>query len=133
MAPAHDDEEITNNQFVLRVLLRKWLTTKGGRERPTSESMKDSNQENSCFIEGEIPLAELFQLFQYPKIARIPVCLLREVGYAIERRPAEAPDCSNPNAHVVVGPIRILGRSDYDRASKRIVTDAQVTILAPEN
>jgi len=133
MAPTHDDHEITNNHFVLRVLLAKWLTTKGGRERPTSESMKDSNQEISCFIEGEIPLAELFQLFEYRKIARIPVSVLRTAGYAIERRPTEAPNCSNPEAHVVVGPIPILRRNDYERASRRIVTDEQVTILAPEN
>ena len=37
------------------------------------------------------------------------------------------------NAHVVAGPIRLLRRNDYERASKRIVTDHRVTIVTPEN
>jgi hypothetical protein len=43
MPPLNDDASIGAERVVLRVLLAKWVTTKGGRERPTSDSLRDSN------------------------------------------------------------------------------------------
>jgi hypothetical protein len=92
----------------------------------------DSNQENSCFVENEITLQELNRIFPGRKIARIPVPLVRQFGYAIERRPEEAPDdCANRNSHVVVGPIREIGKNEYERSAKGIVISEQITILYP--
>lgn len=134
MAPAWDDLEITDDRFLLRVLFGRWLTRKEGRERPTSESLMDSNQENSCFIENEITIGELNRIFPGRQIARIPVGLVRQFGYAIERRPDEAPeDCANPNSHVVIGPLRELGKNAYERAAKGIVTSEQIAIIHPLN
>src|ERR1700730_8240921 len=99
MAPRHDDPSIANDVTVLRLLHEKWTTMKGGRERPTTDSLTDSSLENSCFVEGEISFDELAALFPGKKIARIPVRLLRSEGYSLERRPDEAPEnCSCPNS-----------------------------------
>src|SRR5215468_6487060 len=114
MPPHADDPGIGNDRFLLRVLRIKWITVKDNRERPTTESMTDSNYENSCFVDGEIPIEEIQRLFPGQRIARIPVHVIRGGGFIIERRPGEAPEhCSNPNAHVVVGPQREIRRNDY--------------------
>jgi hypothetical protein len=132
MPPSRDDPEIRDETLLLRVLLQKWTCIKNGRERPTSDSMLDSNFENSCFIEGEIAVGEVQSLFPDLKIARIGAMLIRREGFAIERRPDEAPDnCSNRSAHVVVGPIVRLDRGRYERAARTIVRDASVEIVSP--
>ena len=132
MPPAEDDQEIPDAAVLLRVLPAKWVTTKGGRERPTSDSMLDSNFENSCFIDGEIGEAELRTLFPECKIARIAASVVRREGYAIERRPTESPEhCSNPRAHVVTGPISPLDRGAYERAARQIVKDPSIQIMLP--
>jgi hypothetical protein len=132
MAPAFDDIAVRDEQFLIRVLRPEWIQIKESREQPTSESFTDSNQENSCFIEGEIPLEEIRRLFPGSRVARIPVAVVRGVGYSIERRPQPGetpPGISNPNAHVVVGPPQELGRKEYQRRSRAIVRDERVTIL----
>src|SRR6267378_4879493 len=127
MPPARDDISVRDEQFLLRVLRTDWIQIKEGHEQPTSESFTDSNQENSCFIEGEITLAEISRLFpDCGRVARIPVALIRAVGYIIEIRPepGDAPaGISNPRAHVVVGPSQMLGRKEYQRRSRTIVRD----------
>jgi len=134
MPPSRDDLEIPNDASLLRVLLPKWSTIKGGRERPTSNSLLDSNFENSCFVEGEITIEELQLLFPNLKVARLRVALIRQQGFAIERRPNEAPlDCTNPNAHVVVGPTAPIERGQYERAARNIVKHASVEVLNPPN
>jgi hypothetical protein len=138
MAPQVDDAGIGNDQWLLRALLRKWITTKGGRERPSSESF-DSTYETSCFLEAEISLedvraylvAELGEHAAGLAFARIPVAAVREAGFAVERRPEEAVGCANPAAHVVIGPIGQMPPKDYLRAAKAIVTDLRVTIVRP--
>jgi len=124
MPPFRDDPEISDNTSLLRVLLPKWSTIKGGRERPTSDSLLDSNFENSCFIEGEITVGEIQQLFPDLKIARLTAALIRREGFAIERRSNESPpNCSNPNSHVVIGPVIPIERGPYERAARNIVKD----------
>jgi hypothetical protein len=130
MAPVNDDQTIGSECAVLRVLLDRWITTKAGRTRPSSDSLLDSNFENSCFVEGEMSLAELRLLFPGRKIARIPVRVLRGEGYCLERRPEEAPEkCSNPSSHVVCGPPDSPIRGVYEAKARRIVKSTDVTIL----
>jgi hypothetical protein len=130
MPPASDDASISGDSVVLRVLHPKWVTTKGGRERPTSDSLLDSNYENSCFLEGEISLAELQVLFIGRKIARIPVSLLRAEGFWLERRPGEAPDgCTRPSSHLVCGPPDAPVRGIYEAKARRIVRALGIEIL----
>jgi len=132
MPPSRDDLEISDNTVLMRVLLPKWLTSKGGRERPTSDSLLDSNFENSCFIEGEVALEEIQRLFPNLKIARLRAGLFRREGFAIERRPDEAPPlCSRPNSHVVVGPQVAIERGPYENAARKIVKDLSVEIVNP--
>jgi hypothetical protein len=58
--------------------------------------------------------------------------LVRHNGFAIERRPDEAPPhCSNPAAHVVIGPKIPLERGLYERAARTIVKDPSVEMLHP--
>jgi hypothetical protein len=130
MPPAEDDLRISPEGAVLRVLHERWVTFKGGRERPTTDSLMDSNYENSCFIEGEISLEELHVLFPGRKIARIPVWLLRQEGYWLERRPDEAPEaCTNPAAHIVCGPPDSPTRGNYEAKARRIARSPDVRIL----
>jgi hypothetical protein len=130
MPPAKDDPSIGEDDNVLRVLWPNWVTAKGGRERPTSDSLQDSNFENSCFVEDEISLEELRSLFDGKKIARIPVRLLRAEGYWLERRPGEAPaNCTNPASHLVCGPPDAPVRGVYEGKARRIVKSLDVVIL----
>jgi hypothetical protein len=130
MPPANDDPKIGADERVLRVLHSTWVTTKDGRERPTSDSLKDSNYENSCFLEGEVSLDELRTLFGGRKIARIPVRLLRAEGYWLERRPEEAPEnCTNPASHLVCGPPDAPKRGIYEAKARRIVKSEEIEIL----
>ena len=145
MPPHADDQGIANDQFLLRAL-PNWITSKEGRERPKSESLTDSSYENSCFVEGEITPEQIiaFLLVQARlqqddalvreigkglPLARIPVSIVREAGFIIERRPEEAVGCANPAAHVVVGPPTEIRRKDYARAAKRIVKDERIVII----
>jgi len=132
MPPSRDDPEISDETSLLRVLLPKWCTFKAGRERPTSDSLLDSNFENSCFIEGAVTVQEVQQLFPSLKIARVRAALLRREGFAIERRPGEAPPgCSHPDSHVVVGPQVPIERGPYERAARNIVRDLSIEIVNP--
>jgi len=133
MPPARDDPGIGDDVSLLRVLYPKWTTVKGGRERPTSDSLLDSNFENSCFVDGEIEINELQGLFPGLKIARIPAAVVRREGFLVERRPVEAPPgCTVPDSHVIVGPAAALERGDYERAARNIVKDRSVTLIYPQ-
>jgi hypothetical protein len=130
MAPRLDEPGITDEAYVLRALLDKWVTTTDGRERPRSDSLTDSNHENSLFVEGEISVDELRQLTGLTRVARVPVRLLRAAGYLIERRPDEAPDgCTRPESHVVCGPPEAMGKKQYERAARSIVTSLEIEML----
>jgi hypothetical protein len=138
MAPQADDAGIGNDQWLLRALLRRWITSKGGRERPSTESF-DSTYETSCFLESELSLEDARKYLIATmgdhaaelRFARIPVAVVREAGFAIERRPDEAEGCANPAAHVVIGPINPMRPKDYEKATRIIATDVRVTILNP--
>jgi hypothetical protein len=130
--PPQDDLRISDETVLIRILLPKWSTIKNGRERPTSDSFLDSNFENSCFIEAEITMNEIHDLFPGMKVARLSCLLVRGVGFGIERRPEEAPEgCSRPEAHVVVGPPAPIDRGAYERAARTIVRDNSVVIVNP--
>lgn len=137
MPPQVNDEGITNERFLLRALLKTWVITEAGRERATTEAFTDSTYENSCFVADEIPIEELHRFLaeQSPEFdgesafVRIPVSVVREVNFIIERRPDEAEGCTNPNAHVVVGPVQSLGRKQYQNAARKIVKNPDVVIV----
>ena len=130
MSVGADDLTIGPDQAVLRVLKERWVTTKGGRRRPTTDSLMDSNFENSCFVEGEIPIPELQRLFPGQEIARIPVSTLRAQGYWLERRPDEAPEgCIPPESHCVCGPPDTPERGVYEAKARKIVKAPEVEIL----
>jgi len=132
MPPLRDDDRIADDSFLLPALLPKWSIVKGGRERPTSDSLLDSNFENSCFIEEELSIAEVQLLFPGLKLARLPVSVVRREGFALERRPEEAPvGCLKPEAHVVIGPLLALERGDYERCARHIVKDPTVQVIHP--
>ena len=145
MPPHEDDQAINNDQRLWRAL-PNWTTAKEGRERPKSEALTDSSYENSCFVEGEITLEEVVAFLlagaqqqedeilmklieQGLPFAVLPVGLIREAGFILERRPEEAEGCANPNAHVVVGPPEEIRRKEYERAAKKIVKHETVTIV----
>jgi hypothetical protein len=130
MAPRLDDPDIADGAFVLRALHDKWVVMKEGQERPRSDSFTDSTYENSFFIEGEISADELRQLTGFTRIVRVPVRLLRAVGYLVERRPDEAPDgCTRPESHVVAGPPETMTRKQYERASRSIATSPEIELV----
>jgi hypothetical protein len=132
MPPAEDDLSISDSASLLRVVLPRWVVTRDGRERPTSDSLQDSNFENSCFVEEEFPVERLQALFPGKKIARIPASVVRQAGFFIERRPGEAPaGCAVPGAHVVIGPRSEIGRGAYERAARSIVKHQAVSVIAP--
>lgn len=145
MPPREDDRAIDNDKRLWRAL-PDWVTAKEGHERPKSESLTDSSYENSCFLESEITLEEIVayllagaQQQGHDKLmklieeglpfALIPVGVIREAGFIVERRPEEAEGCANPNAHVVVGPAAEIRRKDYERAAKKIVKHETVAIV----
>jgi hypothetical protein len=130
MPPRHDDPGLADDAYVLRVLHERWVTTKGGRERPTSDSFLDSNFENSCFLESEISVDDLRLLLGNGRIARIPIRVIRHAGYWLERRPDEAPlGCTHPESHLVCGPPQEIERGAYERASRSIVRSPEIQML----
>lgn len=142
-----DDAEITDERFLLRAMVQpRWIVDKGQGPRPASESLTDSNLENSCFIEGEITREEIIaflteeakkhqnhgllnQIERGLRFARFPVALVRRAGFFIERRPEEAIGCAHPQAHVVIGPPNVITRNQYEKAARTIVKDPATTII----
>lgn len=130
MPPRSDAIDIGSEQYLLRVLKPQWIVLENGRHRPTSDALTDSNYENSCFVEGEITLEELRGLFPGNKFAKIPVLVIREAGFFIQRVPEEAPaGCSNPHSHVHIGPPEVVRRLEYQRQAKKIVKHPNVSII----
>jgi hypothetical protein len=130
MPPHQDDPGLADDSYVLRALPETWVTTKGGRRRPSSNSFLDSNFENSCFLESEISLDEVRLLTGQAKIARVPIRVLRAAGYWLERRADEAPlGCTHPDSHLVCGPPQQIDRGRYEKAARSIVKSPDVEML----
>src|ERR1700737_891477 len=103
-----DDGTIAADAVLFRELLRtpNWTTNKDGTHRPPSLAFYTSDHEISYFVDTPGVLAEVQRLFPNHEIARIPASVIRGVGFAIERRPAECPPgyrC-DPASHAVAGP-----------------------------
>jgi hypothetical protein len=136
MAPAADDPTIPSTARLMRVLWGKWscIDKKTGMVRPTSDSMTDSNLENSTYIDalGESNVPEMQRLNPGLRIGIFTAELLRRNGYSLERRPAEADlRVGNPNSHVVTGPRDVGVGRVYERRAKAIVTDPSVQVIEP--
>jgi hypothetical protein len=130
-----DDGTIAGNTVLLRVLDRdpNWTTNKGGRYRPASLAFYSSDQEISYFIDGPDVLAEVQRIFPNHEIAKVPASVVRGVGFAIERRPAECPSdfrC-DPAVHVVAGPVTEIKRAEHQKKAGSIAKDPGVTIVQP--
>lgn len=136
--PLEDDPTVTLEAHLLRVLYRdpNWTTIKDGRLRPTKLAFYSATQEISYFVEAPGVIAELWRIFPDHKIARIPVSVMRDQGFAIERRPQpdECPEdfrCDR-TLHVIAGPAIEMGRHEYQRRARRIANHDEVTIIEPE-
>jgi len=130
--PINDDATIPDDAILLRVLLKDWITTKHERRRPTSHAFRDSNAESSCFIDSETIRSELRRLYPGLEVATVPAGVLRQNGFAIERRPDEVSEdfAGDHRDHVVVGPPQACARNLQERMARAIVQDERVTIVA---
>jgi len=134
--PLRDDETIPVDAVLLRVLLPdpNWTTNKGGRHRPSSLAFFSVHQEVSYFLDGPGMLPELHRIFPGLEIARIPARVIRGVGFAIERRPAECPEdfrCERAS-HVIAGPSTEATRIEFQKRAGYIAKNLDVTIISPE-
>jgi hypothetical protein len=130
--PVNDDATVPNDAILLRLLLKDWITTKHERRRPTSHAFRDSNAESSCFIDSEAIRAELRRLYPGFEVAAVPAYLLRQNGFAIERRPEEVSEefTADRRAHVVVGPPQACARNVQERMARAVVQDERVTMFS---
>jgi hypothetical protein len=132
--PLHDDETIPANAVLLRVMLPGWTTNKGGRYRPSSLAFFSVGQEVSYFLDGPGMLPELHRIFPGLEVARVPVLVIRGVGFAIERRSTECPNdfrCERAS-HVVAGPSAEVTRIEFQKSAGSIAKHPDVTIISPE-
>lgn len=120
--------------MLYRVLRENWTTNKGGRYRPSSIAFFEAQGEVSYFTDDPGVLPELRRIFQGKEIASVPASVIREKGFAIERRPGECPPefgC-DPACHVVAGPAGQMVRNEYEKRARSIAKHDNVKIVAPE-
>src|SRR5947209_4263770 len=105
MPPSIDDPTISDDDELMRGLLPRWITLKGGRERPTTDAFLDSNYENSCFLSLRDNPEFVQQVLAPLRRAIVTARLIRSVGWIVERRPDECPAeyRGNKADHVVIG------------------------------
>jgi hypothetical protein len=132
--PIEDDPTIPDEAIVLRVLHPNWITTKGGRTRPTSHALLElgGTGECSCFIASGTILSKLAAKFPGLSVARIPAAVLRENNFAVRRQPEDCPAdlVDDHGIHVVVGPPDGCNNHQTEKRARAIVRDARVTIQA---
>ena len=130
--PIEDDPSISNEAIVLRVLLPDWITTKGGRTRPTSHALLElgGTGECSCFLSSETILVKLANKFPGKSVAAIPAMVLRQNNFAVRRQPDDCPEdlIDEHGIHVVIGPKDQCNNHQTEKRARAIVTDARVTI-----
>lgn len=126
-----DDPSIPADAVLLRVLLPGWTCLKNARYRPATHAFTDGRTgEVSCFIAGPGVEAEVRRMFPGLEIATVPAGVVRESGFAIERRPGECEGFNgDAGAHVVIGAPLEVTRLEYDRRARRIAVHSQTTIL----
>jgi hypothetical protein len=133
--PLQDDQSISGNAVLFRVLQDpNWTTYKGGRRRPSSLAFYEAHGEVSYFVDTPGMLSELHRIFPGREIARVPASVVRQQGFAIERRPNECPDdfqCDR-TCHVVAGPTSEIQRLEFQRRARTIATHQDVTIIPAE-
>lgn len=128
-----DDGTVPNDAVLLRVIVQdpNWTTRKAGRYRPTRLAFFSTQQEISCFVDAPGIIAEIMRIFPGLEIACVPASVIRDVDFAIERRPDECPDgfrCDR-NSHVVIGPTVQLTRNEHERRAGSIARHLGVTII----
>ena len=108
----------------------------GEARRPGKIAFIDGRtQEASCFIEGPGVAEEMRRILPCPEgIAVVPASVVRECGFAIERRPDGCPEgfrC-DPASHVVIGPPEVIRRKLYEKMARQIATHPETRIIPPE-
>jgi|SRR5579863_3102513 len=131
--PLQDDQTIAPDAVLLRVIPNypNWTAIEGGRVRPTSLAFFSDNQEISYFIDGPGMRTELGRIFSGNNAALVPASVVREQGFAIERRPGECPEdfrCDR-SSHVVAGPVAEMARKAHQGLARRIARHPEVTII----
>ncbi len=135
--PLQDDVSIPHDAMLYRVLPKpSWIKTEGETRRPSSIAFYEARGEVSYFVDGPGMLAEVRRIFPGMEIARVPASVLRstEVGFVIERRPADCPEdfhC-DPANHVVAGPSAEITRNEFQRRARRVAKHTDVTIVPQE-
>ena len=130
--PVIDDASISDDAILLRVLLPGWTCLKNGRYRPKSMAFTDGrSKEVSCFIAGEGVEEKVRSMFPGHEIAAVPARIVRESGFAIERRPGDCPQYTgDPNAHVVIGCPTEIPNKEYERNARKIAVHPATSILS---
>jgi hypothetical protein len=129
--PIVNDDSIPDDTILLRVLIPSWTCTVDGRYRPQSLAFRDGlTGDVSCFIQAEGVEAEVRRMYPNHEIAAVTAGVVRESGYAIQRRPGECPGFnSDPNMHVVIGSPNQIGKKEKERCSRKIAEHDTTTIL----
>lgn len=131
MPPLRDDDTIGSDDFLVRVLHEKWITTDEGRERPNSLAFTDSSQETSCFIDTPANRIQLKSIFAGLKICRFPASIVRAAGFVIERKPDECPEgFLDRTQHVVIGPPELLTKKQLVKRGQTIARSDGVEIIS---
>jgi len=129
--PVIDDTSITDDAILYRVLHPGWTCSKNGRYRPQSMAFTDGrSKEVSCFIAGEGVEEKVRSMFPGLEIATVSARVVRESGFAIERRPTECEEFSgDPKTHVVIGSPTGIPNKEYERCARKIAVHAATSIL----
>jgi hypothetical protein len=129
--PIVNDDSIPNDMILLRVLLPGWTCTVNSRYRPQSLAFRDGvTGDVSCFIQAEGVEAEVRRMYPNHEIATVTAGVVRDSGYAIERRPGECEGFNgDPNMHVIIGSPTPVGKKEKERCSRRIAEHDTTTIL----
>lgn len=126
-----DDATVVGTVTLYRVLHADWITSKGGNRRPASIAFFEAHGEVSYFVDGPDVLEELRRIFPGKEIASVPASVIRQKGFAIERRPAECPTDfhADHGCHVVCGPAQPMERNVYEKLARSIVKHPDVAIV----
>jgi hypothetical protein len=126
-----NDVSIPDSAILFRVLRDDWTCVKNGRTRPQSLAFIDGlTGEVSCFVDGEGIEAAVRQMFPGLQIAKTTVRIVRQSGFAVERRAGECQGFEgDPQSHVVIGSAGAATGKEYERCARKIAVDNETTII----
>lgn len=130
-----NDATVLDTATLYRILHEDWITSKGGNRRAASIAFFEAQGEVSYFVDGPNVLEELRRIFPGKEIASIPASVIRQKGFAIERRPTECPTDfhANHGSHVVCGPAQPMERNVYEKLARSIAKHPDVAIVPTQS